>query len=377
MKIVIAIDSFKGCASSVELANAIERGMRVVYPNGEVLTCPVADGGEGTVEALSFSDGAKMQSLTCKGPLGDEVNAIYTILKDKTAVIEMAAASGLPLIPISKRDPSITSTYGTGEIIKDAILKGCREFIIGLGGSATNDAGLGMLRALGFKFLDQQNEEVKYAKNLSEIVKIERSNVIKELYECNFSIACDVTNPLYGENGASVIYGPQKGADAEKVNFLDAQHSAFAKFVAKENGIDFSTYPGAGAAGGLGFGFVSFLNAHLKSGIKIILDKVGLHKMICDADFVITGEGKVDEQSVMGKVIDGISTVCKKQNTPCLVIAGHCDDATANIHEKGVTSVFSILSKPMSLEEAMDKKTALRLMEKKSEQIFRLISSIR
>lgn len=254
--------------------------------------------------------------------------------------------------------------------------KGSREFIVGIGGSATNDAGLGMLRSLGFRFLNAKGEDVIYAKELSTITQVDRSNVLKELDACRFRVACDVTNPLYGPNGASYIYGAQKGADAAMIKMLDGEHIAFSKTVTKDTGKDMSMYPGAGAAGGLGFGFVSFLNARLESGIKIVLEQVGFQEKIKGADFVITGEGKVDKQSAMGKVIDGIGTLCQEQNVPCIALAGNCLEAADNVHEKGVTSVFSILSHPLSLEEAMNKEMALTLIQKKSEQLFRLISTL-
>lgn len=373
MKILIAIDSFKGSVSSKEISLHVNKGIKKIYPNAEVIICPIADGGEGTVEALSSSEGAQLFSLTCKGPLGDDVQAQYTILKDKTAVIEMASASGLPLVPTVKRDPSITSTYGTGELICNAIKKGARNFIVGIGGSATNDAGLGMLRALGYKFLDSKKQEIIFAKDLSKIVSIDKQNILKELSECSFKVACDVNNPLYGPNGASHIYGAQKGADEKMIEFLDGQLKSFAKIVDE----DLATTPGAGAAGGLGYGFLAFLNAKLESGIKIVLEQVKLREKILNTDFVITGEGKIDKQSVMGKVIDGIGQACKEEGVPCIAITGSCNEVGNEIYECGVTSIFSIMNSPMSLEEAMNKEKALELVQKEVEQIFRLIKATR
>ncbi|MGY0400237.1 MAG: glycerate kinase, partial [Ostreibacterium sp.] len=249
MKIVIAIDSFKGSASSLALADHIKKGIKKVDEKSEVIICPIADGGEGTVEALSFSQGAKLIEVICKDPLNKPVKANYTILKNQTAVIEMTSASGLPLVPKAKRNPAITSTYGTGELILDAIKKGVRQFIIGLGGSATNDVGLGMLRALGFSFLDAMNKEVIFAKDLSTIVKIEKKDVLRELDECHFTIACDVSNPLYGANGATYVYGKQKGADEKMIKELDTNLRAFALLVDDK----LAQYEGVGAAGGLGY----------------------------------------------------------------------------------------------------------------------------
>jgi glycerate kinase len=376
MKIVIAIDSFKGSASSNELALHIQKGIRQVYKESKIIICPIADGGEGTIEALSSTDGAKIIGTTCKDPLGYDIQAEYVILEDKTAVIEMASASGLTLVPESKRDPRITSTYGTGDLVKDAIKHGCRKFIIGIGGSATNDAGLGMLRSLGFRFLNSSNQEITFAKYLDRIVTIDKTEVLKELDECEFKIACDVNNPLFGENGAAYIYGGQKGADALMIEYLDKQLKAFAALVEKDTDKKLSLQPGAGAAGGLGFGFLAFLNSELKSGIKIILEQVKFEDKIKGSHFVITGEGKIDKQSTMGKVLDGIGTICKKEGVICIALTGNCDESVLNIHEIGITSVFSIINSPISLKEAMNKGNTLKLIQKKSEQIFRLIKTL-
>jgi len=371
MKIVIAIDSFKGCASSNELAHYIEKGIKKIYKDSEIVTCPIADGGEGTVEALSSLKNSKLITTTCSDPLGEKIQAQYLILEDNTAVIEMSSASGLPLVPEDKRDPSVTSTYGTGDLIKDAITNGVREFIVAIGGSATNDAGLGMLRSLGFKFLDKNGNEVCYAKDLGKVVEIDKTKSLKELKECKFMIACDVNNPLYGKNGASHIYAKQKGASDEMVEELDEQLRLFANVV--PNGKKLAQFPGSGAAGGLGFGFLAFLNSELKSGIKIILEKLELKEKIKNADFVITGEGKIDKQSAMGKVLNGIGLICKEESVACIALGGDTSEADSNLHEIGVSAFFSILDSPVSLEYAMDRKNALNLIEKRAEQIFRLI----
>jgi len=373
MKVVIAIDSFKGSASSHELAHAVSNGVRKIFPSCDMVVCPVADGGEGTVEALSVSEGARLIELTCKGPLEDLVKAKYTILKNNVAVIEMASASGLPLIPKEKRNPLITTTYGTGELIIDAIKRGVRDFIVGIGGSATNDAGTGMLRALGFRFLDSLGEEIIYAKDLNKIASIDKSQVLDELKECHFKIACDVNNPLYGPNGAAYIYAKQKGANEAMIERLDENLKVFASFVDD----DLARVQGTGAAGGLGFGFLAFLNARLESGIKIILEEIQFKKKIAGTDFVITGEGKVDNQSFMGKVLDGVGQVCKEQDIPCIILCGSCKDIASDAYAKGITCVFSTLDAPMHLDEAMEKSRTLYLIEKKSEQIFRLIKQCR
>ncbi|NOX16244.1 MAG: glycerate kinase [Epsilonproteobacteria bacterium] len=375
MKIVIAIDSFKNCASSFELALHIEKGIRKVYKHSKIIICPIADGGEGTVEALSSIKNSKLITTTCSNPIGKSIQAQYIILQNNIAIIEMASASGLELIAQEDRNPSTTTTFGTGEIIKDAIKKGVRDFIIGIGGSATNDAGLGMLRALGFRFLDKYKKEVILAKNLGKIIEIDQANILKELKDCKFKIACDVNNPLYGLNGATHIYASQKGADDKMILELDEQLELFAKVVQENYGKKLDEYPGAGAAGGLGFGFLAFLNSELKSGIKIILEQLDIQNKIKGADFVITGEGKIDKQSSMGKVISGIGKVCKKENVTCIALTGNSSETELNIHEIGITAVFPILNAPINQKDAMNRENTLNLIRKKTEQIFRLIRS--
>jgi len=376
MKIVIAIDSFKGCASSYELSTAIKEGILKVYKKAEILICPIADGGEGTVETLSTLEGANNVIASCSNPLGKEIKSKYIILKDKTAVIEMSSASGLELIKDEDRDPNIASTYGTGELIKDAISKGVRKFIIGLGGSATNDAGLGMLRALGFQFFDHLDQEIFLTRDMNRIIHIDNTEVIKELNTCEFLVACDVNNPLFGKNGASYIYGAQKGATPVDIVQLDSKLEHFAQVAEKNDYGSFSQEKGAGAAGGMGFAFLSFLNASLQPGIQLVLEQVGLKEKLKNANFLITGEGKIDKQSSMGKVIDGIGSLCKQENIPCIALTGNSKESNEDVHIKGVSCVFSILNSPMSLEEAMDKQTTLEAIRQKSEQVFRLISSV-
>jgi len=376
MKIVIAIDSFKGCASSSELSSAIKEGILKVYPNPEIIICPIADGGEGTVEALSSLDNSKTILASCINPLGETISAKYLILENKTAVIEMSSASGLELIPADDRNPNIASSYGTGELIKDAISKGSREFIIGLGGSATNDAGLGMLRALGFQFFDDLDQEVFLTRDMNRITRIDQTNKIEELDYCEFLVACDVNNPLFGLNGASYIYGAQKGASPVDIVQLDTKLEYFAKITIENGFKESANIPGAGAAGGMGFAFISFLNSTLQPGIQLILEQVQLKEKIKNANFLITGEGKIDQQSSMGKVIDGIGALCKAHNIPCIALTGNSKESNTDVHRKGVSCVFSILNSPMSLEKAMDKQTALNSMKQKSEQVFRLISSL-
>ncbi len=375
MKIVIAIDSFKGSASSIELAKYIKNGILEVYRDSDIVVCPIADGGEGTADALLSSEEARLCRVTCKDPLGNNIKVKYAILKNNTAVIEMSSASGLTLIPSEKRDPSIATSYGTGDLIKDAISKGVREFIIGLGGSATNDAGLGMLRSLGFRFLDEFGSEICYAKDMKKIVSIDKTDTLKELKKCRFTVACDVNNPLHGKNGATYMYAKQKGASQKMILDLDEQLKYFAKISLKNTIYKYDEHPGSGAAGGLGFAFLAFLNAKLKSGIEIILEQIEFKEKIKGADFVITGEGKIDKQSIMGKVVNGIGLLCKEEGVTCIALSGDISEAQSDMNSIGINAYFSILDAPMSLKEAMNKENTLRLVQRKTEQIFRLIQT--
>ena len=375
MKVVIAIDSFKGCMSSKELSVCIEEGIKVVYPDALIESCEVADGGEGTLQAMVNNTNGKI--LTCKvhDPLMREIEAQYGILGDsKTAVIEMARSSGLPLIAIEKRNPLVTTTFGVGELIKDAISKGCREFIVGIGGSATNDAGVGMLRALGYRFLDKSGDEIGLGGGeLGKIASIETSHAMEELKSCHFLIACDVDNPMYGAKGASQIYGRQKGATEEMVLLLDENIKHFASVIEKYLGKNIAHIPGTGAAGALGGGFLAFMNAQLRLGIEIVLDTICFEDKIKNANFVITGEGKIDAQSLMGKVISGISKLTQKHKVPLLALAGHVEDDAKDAHQYGVDAIFSIMNYPMSLCDAMQKENTQKLMRQSVEEIFRLI----
>lgn len=374
MKVVVAIDSFKGSLSSYDLGEAIEKGIRNIYLEGEVIKVPIADGGEGTVESLVQGSNGEFVVIDVHNPLMKKIKATYGVMGDGTAVIEMAEASGLPLISKEERDPMKTTTYGTGELIKDAIEKGCRNFIVGIGGSATNDAGVGMLQALGYNFLDENKEKVgKGGEVLSKIRYIDDKNKIKELDQCNFLIACDVDNPFYGERGAAEVYGRQKGATEEMVKLLDKGLRDFSKTIEKTMGIDISNLKGAGAAGGLGGGLVAFLNGKLAPGIDIVLEKVNLEKEMIDADFVITGEGRLDFQTAMGKAPVGVAKVAKKFDIPVIGLAGGVADEAIETHKKGIDSFFSIINYPITLEEAMKPEIARKFVEKNTEEIFRLI----
>lgn len=375
MKVVVAIDSFKGSMSSYDLGEAIEKGIHKVYRDAEVKKVPIADGGEGTVEALVEGTGGRFVDIEVNGPLMKPVTARYGIMGNgKTAVMEMAAASGLPLVETDERDPSKTTTFGTGEMIKDAIGKGCREFLVGIGGSATNDAGLGMMQALGYKFSDKDGKELGAGGEIMEqVAEIDATGAMAELAECEFLIACDVDNPFYGPRGAAHVYGRQKGADDAMIETLDHGLKTLAATLKEKLGKDVAEMPGAGAAGGLGGGFVAFLNGKLEPGIDIVLKEVDLASEIQGADFVITGEGRIDFQSVMGKAPTGVSKMCKAHGIPVIAIAGCVADDADATHDYGIEALFSTINYPVSLEEAMDHDKARMFVEKNIEEIFRLI----
>lgn len=379
MKIVISIDSLKGSLTSIEAANAIKKGILSVDNKSDVVIMPLADGGEGTVEALVQGMSGEEKVISVTGPINEKVNATYGILKKtNTAIIEMAQASGLPLVPAELRNPLNTTTYGVGEIIKEAIEKGCRNFIVGIGGSATNDCGVGMLQALGFEFYDENDNLVGLGgKVLNQIKRIKSDNKLKELDECNFKIACDVNNPLYGENGAAYIYGPQKGATEEIVKELDKGLKNFAEVVNKYLGKDIAHIEGAGAAGGLGFGFLGFLNSKLESGIKIILDEIKLEEVVKDADIVITGEGRLDNQTAMGKAPIGVAKLAKKHGAKVIAIAGCTTPDAVKCNEEGIDAYFSIVNKAMTIDEAMKKENATQNMIETTIQIFNLIKAVK
>lgn len=375
MKIVAAIDSFKGSLTTFAAAEAVAEGIHRVYPDATVVTSPIADGGEGTAQAIVYANSGVMRSVAVSGPLGDTVNAEYGICGE-VAVIEMAAASGLPLVPADKRNPLYTDTYGTGELILDAIRHGCRKFIIGIGGSATNDGGIGMLRALGASFLNADGGPVaRGGIGLCELEKIDLSAMPRELSECSFTVACDVTNPLCGNYGCSRIYAPQKGADEKIITDMDAWLKKYAELTKKVNPNANPDYPGAGAAGGLGFAFLSYLGATLKSGIDIVIAETKLENHIKDADFVITGEGRLDGQSLMGKAPIGVATLAKKYGKPVIALAGGVSEDAVAAHEYGIDAIFPIVRGPIALAEAMREDIAKKNISATAEQIFRLINA--
>jgi glycerate kinase len=355
LKIVIAPDSFKESMTALEVCEAVERGLRRSLPEVQTVKIPMADGGEGTVQALVDATNGTFTSLTVTGPLGLPVEAEYGWLGGQlTAVIEMASASGLHLVPPERRNPLMTTTAGTGELIKDAVQKGAKHLIIGIGGSATNDGGVGMAQALGVKFLDSEGAELSYGGGaLSKLAKIDASKMMKELSGVTIDVACDVDNPLTGPAGASAIFGPQKGATDETVAILDRNLSHYASLILKETGMDVEKIEGSGAAGGLGAGLLAFLNANLKRGADIVLETVQLEKHMAEADLVITGEGRIDGQTIHGKTPVGVSKTAKKLNIPVIAIAGSIGDGYEKVHEEGIGSVFSIVPGIVSLEEAL------------------------
>ena len=378
MKILISIDSLKGSLSSIEAGNAIKKGILKVKEDAQVKILPLADGGEGTVDALVQGMNGKKETIEVTGPIAKKVDATYGLLKNtSTAIIEIAQASGLTLVPTELRNPLYTTTYGVGEIIKEAINKGYRNFIVGIGGSATNDAGIGMLQALGFEFYDKNNKLVGLGgKVLNEIRHIKIENRLKELDECKFKIACDVNNPLFGKNGAAYIYGSQKGATSEIIEELDNGLRNFSKVVKNYLSKDVANVEGAGAAGGLGFAFLAFLDSKLESGIKIILEEIKLEEELKDADFVITGEGRLDNQTAMGKAPIGVAKLAKKYGVKVIGLAGATTEDAVKCDEEGIDAYFSIVNRAMTIEEAMDKATASENMTATTTQIFNLITSI-
>lgn len=375
MRVVVAIDSFKGSMSSLEAGEAISKGIRNAHMDAEVEIRPLADGGEGTVEALSIGMGGRLINVDVTGPVGRKVNAVYGIVdSSKTAIIEMSQAAGITLVSGNEKNPLYTTTFGVGELIKDAINKGCRHFVVGIGGSATNDCGIGMLQALGYEFLDKEGKQVGFgASGVRDIVSIRDENVIKELSECYFRVACDVNNPLCGNLGCSAIYGPQKGATKEMVADMDGWLKNYSKIVKEKYPDADCEYPGTGAAGGLGYAFFNFTNSKLESGIKIVLDETKLEEYVKDADIVVTGEGRLDHQTVMGKAPVGVANIAKKYNKKVIAFSGSVTEDAGVCNEHGIDAFFPILRRIVTLEEAMQTDTAKKNLTDTAEQVFRLL----
>ena len=358
-KIVVASDSFKGSLTSLEVAAGAEQGIHEVFPECEVVKVNVADGGEGTMDALRSTLGGQWVTVAAADPLGRPRDVSYVVLSDgKTAVIEMSAASGLPLLEPQERNPMLTSTFGTGEMIVDALSRGCRRFLVGIGGSATNDAGMGMLEALGFRFIDKDGKVLPgRGESMSEVVDIDMSHVSPEVKESEFIIACDVDSPFCGPRGAAYVFSPQKGADPQMVAELDAGMEHLAEVIARVVGKDIRNIPGAGAAGGLGGGFLAFLNSRLERGIEMVLDAIAFDDIIRGSDLVITGEGRVDSQTLTGKTPFGIMKRAQKQNIRTVAIGGAVmlgDDDDVS----GFDSIWPVTPEGMPLEEAMKAETA-------------------
>ncbi|MBZ9687220.1 glycerate kinase [Clostridium estertheticum] len=373
MKFLLAPDSFKESMTAKEAADAMERGIKKVIPYAECVKVPMADGGEGTVQSLVDATEGELYKVLVKGPLGDEVEATFGVLGDKkTAVIEMASASGLHLVPREKRNPLLTTTYGTGELIKAALDKGVNHLIIGIGGSATNDGGAGMIQALGGKLLTLDNEEINLGGGyLNLLHKIDLEGLDKRLKGIKIEVACDVNNPLTGKNGASHVFGPQKGATDDIVKILDENLSHYAKTIKKQLGMDIEGIPGAGAAGGLGAGLLAFFSAELKRGIELVTEHTKLKEKMLYADYVFTGEGSIDAQTLYGKTPLGVALIAKEYNIPVIAFAGRIGDGIVDLYEHGINSIIGILSEADTIEKALKK--GPENIERTCENIARII----
>lgn len=355
MKIVIAPDSYKESLSALEVARAIEAGFREIYPDAEYIKLPVADGGEGTVEAMVAATQGRVVQVEVTGPLGEAVPGFFGVSGDeRCAFIEMAAASGLELLPPAARNPLKTTSWGTGELIRHALDLGVSRIIIGIGGSATNDGGAGMVQALGAQLLTADGQPISPGgAGLSTLAKIDISGLDPRLAQCRIDVACDVTNPLIGDEGASAVFGPQKGATPEMVTQLDRALAHYAEQIAQELDLDVLTLEGGGAAGGMGAALYAFCGAHLRPGIDIVTDALHLDALVADADLVITGEGRIDSQTIHGKVPVGVARVAKRYQIPVIGIAGSLTADVGVVHQHGLDAVFSVLHRICSLDEAL------------------------
>ena len=372
MKIIVSPDSFKGSCSAIEVADSIEKAIHDIDSTIDVVKMPVADGGEGTIDAITSCVPSTIYEMEVCDPMGKRAMAKYAVIDNgETAIIEMAQASGLPMVPVEERNPLLATTYGTGQLMRDALDKGVKKMIIGIGGSATNDGGAGMLMALGASFRNIDGEEIAFGgASLAELVEIDLAEFDSRIYDVEITVACDVTNPLTGENGASYVYGPQKGATPEMVKELDAALAYFAKLSAKGFGEDYSTYPGTGAAGGLGFALIAYCKAKFAAGIDIVLNVSGFEKELVDADLVITGEGRIDGQSAQGKVLYGIGTRANAKNVPVIAVGGAVRSDSEALLEHGITAMFSIANGPVTLEYAMEH--GCELIEQVTKNVMRV-----
>lgn len=370
LKIVIAPDSFKETNSSARVALAIERGVRTVIPGAEIVRVPIADGGEGTVEAVTEAGGGVLREISVTGPLGEITAASYGLLPDNRGVIEMASASGLPLVPEDRRNPELTTSRGTGDLIRDALEQGCEELLIGVGGSATNDGGVGMASALGYRFLGSSGDEIEpRGGSLHLLRRIDASEADPRLAKTKISVACDVTNPLLGSEGASAVYGPQKGADPAMVERLEAGLANLNRRLKADLGSDVAHVPGAGAAGGLGAGLMAFCGARLRSGIEAILDIVRFDEQIRGADLILTGEGAIDGSTTYGKVPVGIAR--RAHNVPVIAVVGNIGRGAEAVHTHGIRAIMSTANGVMAIQEAMER--SAELLEDAAKRLMRII----
>lgn len=372
MKIVIAPDSFKESLDAQEVCRSIAKGIKKVFPKAEILLVPMADGGEGTIAAVIKRIGGKTKSCTAMAPLGNKVKALYGLVNGgRIGIVEMAQASGLTLVPVKKRDPMVTTSFGTGEMILSALNHNCKEIILTLGGVGTNDAGVGMAKALGYRFLDKNRAEIpEGAAGLLLLAQIDKSHVHPKIGKTKFVAAYDVKNPLCGSTGSAVVYGPQKGATPKMIQKIDSALRNFSQVVEKDLKIKVSNLAGAGSAGGAGAGSVAFLNAELKSGIDWVIESTQLEKKIQDADLVITGEGKIDEQTIFGKVMVGVAKIAKRYGIPTIAFCGRVGDGAKKVHSLGIDAFFSIANGPISHQESL--KNAGKLLTQTTEEVMRL-----
>jgi glycerate kinase len=374
MRVVVAPDSYKGSVTALGVAEAIERGVRAVFPEAQVAKVPIADGGEGTVDALVVATRGRIEERTVRGPLGEPVRARWGVLGDgETAVVEMAAASGLPLVPKDRRDPRVTTTFGTGELVRAALDAGVKKLIVGIGGSATNDGGTGMARALGVRFLDAGGADLpEGGAALARLARIDLAGLDPRVAAAQLVVACDVDNPLTGPRGASAVYGPQKGATPEMVKELDAALGRYAEVARQATGRDVATRPGAGAAGGLGAGLLFFTPAALRPGVEIVLEATGFEELVRGADLVITGEGRTDFQTAMGKAPVGVAAAAKRHGVPVICLSGGLGDGADEVLARGIDAVASVPPGPMTLEECMAR--GAELVESAAARVCRAVA---